>query len=378
MSSSLNALIVGGGPAGAALGALLAQAGRSVEIIEKTPAAHDTLCGEFLSDEAIQYLHALGLEPTALGATAIHSVRLAGRELLGQCALPFTGMSLTRRVLDEALLVRARKAGANVTRGARVESLRRERGEWVARLSNGEVRLAASAFLATGKHDLHGWARPSGKQNDLVAFKMYFRLTPGNAAEIANRVELILFAGGYAGLLSLPGGIMNLCLLTRQSDLQRHGCRWLQILDHVQSAYFASYMEGATTLLEKPMALSSIPYGYLRSRAQDGLWRLGDQAAVIPSFSGDGISIALHSAHLAARYFLQGRCADEFQRRLSVQLQRPLKAATMISRLMVAFPGVAAAVRIRPQVLAAITQRTRIPPDALLATLDEKRISQMP
>ncbi len=35
------------------------------------------------------------------------------------------------------------------------------------------------------------------------------------------------------------------------------------------------------------------------------MWALGDQAAVIPSFTGDGMSIALHSGCLAAAMYLQ-------------------------------------------------------------------------
>jgi len=366
--SELDALVLGGGPAGAALGTLLARAGRKVTILEKTCAAHDKVCGEFLSHEAIRYLRALGIEPAALGAKPVDHVRLAGRGLLGQCPLPFTGISLTRRVLDEALLARAREAGVKVDRGSCVESLERENGGWTARLANGETRCATAAFLATGKHDLRGWTRPPGRQNGLVAFKMYFQLAGDDDAELESRVELILFPGGYAGLLFLQGGVMNLCLLVKRAMLQRLGGRWANVLDHIQtcSPYFARYLDGATALLDKPLALSSIPYGYLRRDAEDGLWRLGDQAAVIPSFSGDGISIALHSAHLAAEHFLAGSSADEYQRNLHAQLRGPVMAATVVSQLMVAAPRLASGVRLWPRALALITRRTRIPQAALL------------
>jgi flavin-dependent dehydrogenase len=348
---------------------LLARAGRRVTILEKTSAAHDKVCGEFLSHEAIRYLRALGVEPATLGAKPVDHVRLAGRGIFGQCALPFTGISLTRRVLDEALLTRAQEAGASVERGSCVEALEHTQGGWVARLANGETRCAETAFLATGKHDLRGWKRPPGIQSHLVAFKMYFRLAGGDDAEMESRVELVLFPGGYAGLLFLPGGVMNLCLLVKRAMLQRLGGRWMNVLDHIHSCspYFARYLDGATVLLEKPLALSSIPYGYLRRDAPDGLWRLGDQAAVIPSFSGDGISIALHSAHLAAEHFLAGGKADEYQRNLHAQLSGPVKAATVVSQLMVAAPSLASGVRLCPRALALITRRTRIPQTALLA-----------
>ncbi len=40
-----------------------------------------------------------------------------------------------------------------------------------------------------------------------------------------------------------------------------------------------------------------------------GLYRLGDQMAVTPSFSGDGMSIALHTAFAAVETHLAGEDA---------------------------------------------------------------------
>src|SRR5262245_33103427 len=48
---------------------------------------------------------------------------------------------------------------------------------------------------------------------------------------------------------------------------------------------------GAIACWSRPLAIASIPYGYVATGG--GPWRIGDQAAVIPSFSGDGIAIAL-------------------------------------------------------------------------------------
>jgi flavin-dependent dehydrogenase len=54
------------------------------------------------------------------------------------------------------------------------------------------------------------------------------------------------------------------------------------------------------------LAIASIPYGYVQNRSI-GLWCIGDQAAVIPSFSGDGIAIALHSARWAPNAIWQAK-----------------------------------------------------------------------
>lgn len=287
-NSQPEALIVGGGLAGAALGTLLAERGRPVEIIEKSSGAHDKVCGEFLSREALLYLEHLNINIESLGATSIQQVRLAADGLIAECKLPFPAMSLTRRTLDEALLERASRAGATVVRGCRVESLINSDSGWVARLNDGTHRCARNAFLATGKQDVNGHPRPGGGQDDLVAFKMYFRLAHAQQDSLANQVELILFPGGYAGLQLVENGAANLCLLVTRKRL--HDChgKWAALMNHMMrgSDYLAQRLEGSEPLLEKPLAVSSIPYGLLQSHAKDGLWRLGDQAAVIPSFPG--------------------------------------------------------------------------------------------
>ncbi len=369
MSKPQDALIVGGGPAGAALGTLLARAGRTVAIIEQSDAAHDKVCGDFLSYEAIHYLRALGIDLERMGAVEVSNVRLASRELIGECALPFTGMGLSRRLLDEALLANARSCGAEVLRGKRVEDLRRSGDGWVALLGTGEEIRGASTFIATGKHDLRGWPRTEGKQNDLVGFKIYFRPRQEMARAIEGQVELVLFPGGYAGLLGLDGGVMNLCLLVQRAVFRELGGNWMRLLKHIQSCsrYLARYLEGAEKLLEKPLAISAIPYGYMRTNAAGGVWRLGDQAAVIPSFSGDGISIALHSAHVAARAFLDGRTAQEFQEQLARQLKKPIRAAVAVSRIMIGTPVAAYSLRVWPEALRAITHLTRVPLGALIS-----------
>jgi flavin-dependent dehydrogenase len=49
-------LVIGGGPAGSMVAMRLAEAGREVLLLEKGRTAHDKVCGEFLSREAVQYL----------------------------------------------------------------------------------------------------------------------------------------------------------------------------------------------------------------------------------------------------------------------------------------------------------------------------------
>ena len=363
-------LIIGGGLAGAAAAIWLARAGRAVVVIEREAQAHHKVCGEFLSREALNYLKLLGLDVARFGAVPIRSVRLAGRDGFSEANLPFPAQSLTRRRLDEELLQMAVDAGARVLRGCRVSGLEREGAVWRASIEGASPVCARTAFLATGKHDLGGRPRPKGKQSDLVAFKMYWRLAPAQAAALAGHVELMLYRGGYAGLQAVEDGAANLSCLVQRKELQRLGGRWENLLAamHDQCGLLRERLQSAEALLERPLAVSAIPYGYVRA-ASDGVWALGDQAAVIPSFTGDGMSIALHSGCLAAAMYLRGETADQFQHKLRGELTSQVALATVVSRGLVWGPSrsvFTAAVGLWPEVLGVVARGTRIPERAML------------
>jgi flavin-dependent dehydrogenase len=367
-------LVIGGGVAGAAVAAHLAQAGRAVLLVERRDGPHDKVCGEFISGEAALYLDDLGVDLAALGAVRIRMVRLAVGPGLTTVPLPFPAFSLSRRALDEALLDAASERGAQIRRGCGVRTLAREGAGWVADLDGGERIAADEVFLATGKHDLRGWRRPPGAQNDLVAFKQHWRLAREEAAALGAGVELVLFPGGYAGLEPVEGGAANLCLLVRQPRFAALGQGWDALLAALRAAspHLDRRLAGALACWSRPLAIASIPYGYVATSGR-GPWLLGDQAAVIPSFSGDGIAIALHSARLAADIYLAGGSAGEFQRRLARDVGGQVRRATLMSRMLVHGAGqrlAAMAARIVPDIVAGIARGTRIPADRLRSARD--------
>jgi len=366
-------LVIGGGPAGAMVAILLASAGRAVVLVEKKHEAHHKVCGEFLSREAIHYLRHAGIDPLALGAAAIDRVRLSSRHEVAQSALPFEALSLSRRVLDEALLERAKETGCTVLRGAAVESVVRERAGWIARLNDGRLLQSPAVFLATGKHDLRGLPRPRCRQNDLTGFKMHWQLVPAQIEALRGCMDLYLFPGGYGGLSLIEGDVANLCLVVRRSELRAAG-EWHRLLTRIlaRNAHLRRQLEGAQALWAQPIAISQIPYGYLCAEGGE-LWRIGDQAAVIPSFTGDGISIALHSAALAARMVLAGKTAAAYHRALRADLRRAMAIATALSCAAITAPGRAAALSaasLLPGLMPAIAASTRIPQRALIGFED--------
>ncbi len=367
-------LVIGGGLAGC-MAALRLRAGRrEVLLIEKERGHHHKVCGEFLSPEAVIYLRDAGVDPLRMGAVPIERLRVSVKRRAIQALLPFPALSLSRRVLDAALLGRAEMAGCEIREGTPVRSLIRDGGRWTAQLGDGRVESAHSAFLATGKHDLHGWSRPSSRQNDLVGFKMHWRLQAAQTNALRGFMDLFLFESGYGGLALVEADTANLCLVIRRSRLRRIGA-WRELVSALceENEMLRERLDGAVGLWERPLAVSSIPYGYVHE-GECGAWRVGDQAAVIPSFTGDGMAIALHSGMLAAEIYLGGGTPSHYHRMLRQQLRRGMLLATGLSRAMVTHAGqelAAAAIPVLPQPLGWIARLTRIPESQLCRTLPQ-------
>jgi len=311
-------LIVGGGVAGCAASIALARKGRRVVLIERETTPRHKVCGEFLSGEALEDLHSLGIDVSALGAVPLDYVRLAASRRAAEAPLPFQAASLTRKALDTALIAEAIAAGVHVVRGHSVKSLSRTNNNlWQATLDDGTSFAAPTAFLATGKHDLRGHGRPRDPHH-WVAFKMYYRLSAAQTAALKGASELTLYAGGYGGIQPVEGGLANFCCVVKQSYFARAGLRWEGLIKKMQQdcPHLAMRLAEAEPQLDKPITVSHIPYGYLRRTTDEGLFCIGDQAAVIPSFTGDGISIALHTARHAVAAFLASEPAPVFQKKL--------------------------------------------------------------
>ena len=329
-----DAVVVGAGLAGSAVACRLARAGLAPLMLERDPQPRHAVCGEFLSIEAQAELARLGVNLDRYGASRITALRLVHGAGVAEADLPFMGRGLSRKVLDEVLRREAVRAGAHLVRGAPVRSLTTgPAGIGLDAGGLGEIR-ARTLFLASGKHDIRGAKRLHGRaRDDFIAFKTHFALTARQRAALDGVVELVLFGGGYAGLQLVEDGRANLCLLVTRSRFDRAGRSWEGLLAALcgEAPTLAERLEGASALLDRPLAVYQIPYGFLhRPRPSDaqGLFRLGDQVGVIPSLTGDGMAIALHSARLAASFYLAKRHASsDFHRQIRSDIGRQIRLA---------------------------------------------------
>jgi flavin-dependent dehydrogenase len=252
---------------------------------------------------------------------------------------------------------RARSLGAAIETG-----MAREYAEGAVRFADGNAIRADALFLATGKHDLRGLARPAEARGTDPALGLRIRLEPAAARLVGATIELHLFDRGYAGLVGQEDGTVNLCLAVHRSRLAEAGDPERLMLALAAESprlgeRLAYRMAGAID------AVANVPYGWRATQGVSGLFRMGDQAGVIPSLAGEGIGIAVASGVRAARAYLAGgsAAAVRYQRDLASSLVRPLAVAGMI-RSAAEHPRVArlALPLLRPALLDLLARLTRI------------------
>jgi flavin-dependent dehydrogenase len=359
-------LIIGGGPAGSAAAITLGRAGYRPVLVERAAGPADKVCGDFLGIDAIQHARALGVDPLALGAAPIHCLRLIHGERSVEATLPFPALGLSRRTFDAALLSQAEYTGAIVHAGQTVRHLTHAAGEWTVQTGDRTALAAETVFLATGKHDLRNLPRPRTERG-AIGMKMYLALAAGPAKILDGAIELTMFPGGYAGMQHVEIGQSVLCIAVQRRAFQkRGGGSWLELITAIEqsSRRFAMMLAGARPLLPRPLAVAGIPYGYQAgSISPDGLFRLGDQAAVIPSLTGDGMAIALHSGKAAAETWLAGADATAYHRALIRTLAPQMRLAGLLHHACMSAPIQAAAIRtagLFPSLLRQAAGRTRL------------------
>lgn len=327
------ALIVGGGPAGAAAAMTLARAGAPHLLIERTRETGNVLCGGFLSWRTLETLARMGVTADALNPEPIRRVRLFLGERMVETQLPRPACGVSRHRLDTILLDRAAQAGAAIERGVVVRAIEGQ----TAHLADGTAITADSLFLASGKHDVRGLPRPAAARGDDPTLGLRVRLAASSALDrlVADAIELHLFAGGYAGLQRQEDGSANLCLAVRRSAMHRAGGP-MALLQALGTALPHLGERLAALDPAAPVdAVANVPYGWRATAGEAGLFRLGDQAAVIPSLAGEGMGIALASGTAAAAAYLRDGAggAAAWQRHFARATRRPVGIAALIWHL---------------------------------------------
>jgi len=237
--------IVGGGPGGATLAALLAQRGRSVVLFDRDQFPRDKLCGEFLSYDALAPLEIIGLleELDREGATEIRRCRIVGPRGTYEFDLPRAARGISRLRLDAMLVRRAAEPGATVREGWAVDAIRRTRDGFAIDARNREheqqfatARIVAGAWGRWGRIDRQlerPFTRDMARRH--FGFKKHYRLVASDppSADVSTQhsIDLYSFPRGYLGVNGVEGNEVNICGLVHASSLDGLRGGWETFVD---------------------------------------------------------------------------------------------------------------------------------------------------
>lgn len=337
---SVETLVVGAGPSGAAAATVLAGVGRDVLVVDKASFPRDKCCGDGLTTLALRELDQLGFDPRSVATwQEVDSAWLrspAGRFV--EVPLPGTGLfaAVAPRIdLDAALVDMARAAGAEVSEGHAVTGVVRG-AEHVDVDVEGLGRVRARTVIAAdGMWSVVRKATGlgiDGYRGEWHAFRQYFSGVTGIAAE-----QLIVWfeedlLPGYAWSFPLPGGRANVGFGVLRSEGRRTrdmAAMWRDLLSrsHVVDAL------GQTAVAEDRHTAWPIP-----ARVDEivlsspGVLFVGDAAAATDVLTGEGIGQALLTGRLAAEAIITGGGPTAVAERYRHEVRAELVADHAMSR----------------------------------------------
>jgi flavin-dependent dehydrogenase len=313
-----DAIVIGAGPAGSTAARLLAQAGWSVAVVEKTRFPRRKVCGEFISATSLPLVQDGGIagEFFASAGPEIRRVGLFARDVVLSSPMPRVdgsawgwGRALGRDRLDSLLVDAAVRAGAKLFQPWKLSALRRTELGHCCTISSGSesIELIAPVLIAANGSWEHGplSAAQAGahSKRDLLAFKARFR----NSELPADLMPLLVFPGGYGGMVHTDGDCVSLSCCIRRDVLER--CRRdnpgsraadatlvhiLKNCEGVRSALLRAELDGAW------LSAGPIQPG-IRRPFSDGIFFAGNIAGEAHPIVAEGISMAMQSAWLLCR-----------------------------------------------------------------------------
>ncbi|WP_052737107.1 NAD(P)/FAD-dependent oxidoreductase [Paenibacillus algorifonticola] len=303
-----DVIIVGAGPAGSVLAALLAAQGVKVLLLERELLPRRKPCGESLNPGAVAALARVlpagkfAAIRSSMEHSLIHGWRLTSgkAELLASFPAGQFGMACAREKLDYALALHACEAGAQVVEQMRVQRLIWEQGRVAGVVAYSASGQAAEfrARLVIGADGIRSAvARCAGLSSFGPLRKTAFTARVSGVRDLQPRVELFTGRGVVVGLAPIGGGEANMTL----AQLSGGGSAAALAADFKASAAGkkdASRTDAAASMLEaaslnmdaKESASASAPAAadnrapFAASKEGRGAWLLG-KAGELPELA---------------------------------------------------------------------------------------------
>ena len=266
--------IIGGGLAGLSLGIALRTRGVPVSLIEAGRYPRHRVCGEFISGAGWKFLEELQLAemlPVDRIRQAHNAAFFSTRRLMRIRPLPFPARCISRFILDAALCARFQDLGGELRANER----------WSG------ATAAEGLVCASGRR-----AQPVDEGWRWFGLKVHAR-----NVRLEADLEMHLAPSSYVGLCRLPDDEVNVCGLFRRRVSGAASGSSKEWLRGERGSPLFNRLEKAELDEDSFCAVAGLS---LRPQPiHAGECRIGDALTMIPPVTGNGMSMAFESAHLA-------------------------------------------------------------------------------
>jgi flavin-dependent dehydrogenase len=305
-----DVIVVGGGLAGLFNAILLNRAGLKVTVIEKKTYPMHRVCGEYISNEIIPFLHTLDINLDELNVARINRLEVtavSGTKLSQK--LDLGGFGLSRYTFDNLLYQKGMAEGVNFMTGTRVEDIRFVNNHFEV-VTPGNVLTAPLVIGSFGKRSNldQKLKRPFFlKRSPYLAVKFHIRMDlPDDLIQLNN------YKDGYCGVSKTDGDRYCMCYMAHRDDLRKYGT--LQGLEENvirKNPYLDDIFRNAEFLLDKPEVINEISFEK-KAPVDDHILMSGDTAGMIAPLCGNGMTMAIHSAKILSEKIINYYRPDNF------------------------------------------------------------------
>lgn len=321
-NSPYDVAVVGAGPAGSATAAYLARAGLRVAMIDRAVFPRDKPCAEYLSPAVEPLLADLGAldiiegsAPSRLRGFRVFTAEgqmfqgdFAGAKPEGAAPRYETGLAVTRRVLDAALVRAAQNAGATLFEGHRVTRLTWEVDTrlWQVVIGAGDTERRLAARMLVGADGVHSLvARRLGLTVETRMRKVAIVAHLRGIEALSEYGEMHIGCHRYVGLAPLeqnrPDPLCNVAMVVdEQREARALAGKPQEYLLHALATFPRLHDRVSLLTVERPALTTSRICARVRRRSAEGALLVGDAAGYYDPFTGEGIYRALRSAQLAS------------------------------------------------------------------------------
>jgi geranylgeranyl reductase family protein len=311
-------LVVGGGPAGAAAAYWLARDGHDVTLVERKSFPRDKTCGDGLTPRAIFQLAEMGFDFSAPGFHRVTGLRsYAGDKVMLEMSwpqhsrYPAWGGVIRRRELDEQVADLARSQGVTIRQKTEARPLADDGSLQAVELrANGTVERIHPKVVIVADGALNRFGRHLGvtRRKDFplgLAARGYYRSPRSSDPFLESQLDIRDSSGatmpGYGWVFPLGDGTVNVgvgLLSTFQRWKQSNTTKMMA--DWVEAApdYWGLSEQ---TRVTKPVG-GALQMSFSRSPLFGSNWLvIGDAAAAINPWNGEGIAYAYETGRIAAQ-----------------------------------------------------------------------------